>query len=200
MMYELIILGKLMRYPAHGYLIAKIINDMIGPYAHVSNGRLYPLLSKLEKSGLIALHIGKEHDQGDRQLRRYEITDAGRRRFHELMMNTTANPGEYQKLFTQKAAYFMHLKPVERLRLIDHYSNYCQAHILHLTAEAEDMAREFMNWDPETTEAWIQDVLNVMRHNIQQWELELAWAKSLHEKESVAIQKNSMQHETSTQN
>ncbi len=38
MLYELIILAQLMRQPAHGYLIAKIINDMIGPYAHVSNG------------------------------------------------------------------------------------------------------------------------------------------------------------------
>lgn len=188
MMYELIILAQLMRYPAHGYLIAKIINDMIGPYAHVSNGRLYPLLSKLEKSGLIALHIGTVHDQGDRQLRRYTITDAGRKRFHELMMDTTANPGEYQKLFAQKAAYFTHLKPVERLRLIDHYSNYCQAHILHLTAEAEEMAREFMNWEPESAATWVQDVLNVMQHSIEQWELELQWAKSLHEKENMAIQ------------
>ncbi len=52
-MYELIILSQLMVQPAHGYMIAKIINDMIGPYARISNGRLYPLLSKLEKSGLI---------------------------------------------------------------------------------------------------------------------------------------------------
>lgn len=188
MMYELIILAHLMRYPSHGYLIAKIINDMIGPYAHVSNGRLYPLLSKLEKSGLIALHIGTVHDQGDRQLRRYEITDAGRKRFRELMMDTTANPGEYQKLFAQKAAYFTHLKPVERLRLIDHYINYCQAHILHLTAEAEELAREFVNWEPEIPTTWVQDVLNVMQHSIEQWELELRWAKSLHEKENLAIQ------------
>ncbi len=198
MMYELIILAQLMRYPAHGYLIAKIINDMIGPYAHLSNGRLYPLLSKLEKSGLIALHVGMVHDQGDRQLRRYEITDAGRKRFHELMMDTTANPGEYQKLFAQKAAYFAYLKPVERLRLIDHYSNYCQMHILHSTAEAEDMAREFMNWDPVTTAEWIQDVLNVMQHTVQQWELELSWVKSLREKENAAIHKSTMQHEEST--
>ncbi len=195
-MYELIILAQLTRYQAHGYLIAKIINDMIGPYAHVSNGRLYPLLSKLEKSGLIALHVeAPSSQQGDRQLRTYEITDAGRKRFHELMMDTTANPGEYQKFFTQKAAFFAYLKPVERLRLIDHYINYSQAHILHLTSEAEDMAREYANWQPETNPAWLQDVLNVMRHTVDQWELELQWAKSLREKESVAIQKNSVQQE-----
>jgi len=195
-MYELIILAQLMRCPSHGYLIAKIINDMIGPYAHISNGRLYPLLSKLEKSGLITLHIETTAgQQGNRQLRTYEITDVGRKRFHELMVDTTANPGEYQKFFMQKAAYFTHLKPVERLRLIDHYINYCQAHILHLTAEAEDMTREFVNWQPETNPAWVQDVLNVMQHSVDQWELEVQWVKGLREKESVAIQKNSVQQE-----
>ena len=196
-MYELFILAQLMRVPAHGYLIAKIINDMIGPYAHVSNGRLYPLLSKLEKSGLIALHEETDSSQqGDRQLRTYEITEAGRKRFHELMMNTTANPGEYQKIFMQKAAFLSYLKPVERLRLIDHYINYCQAHLLHLEAEAEDMAREFVNWEPETNPAWrLQAVLNVMQHTVDQWELELQWAKSLREKENVEIQKNYVQQE-----
>src|SRR5215472_4008569 len=53
-MYELVILGFLMRMPYHGYLIAKIINDMIGPFARLSNGRLYPLLAKLEQEGLIS--------------------------------------------------------------------------------------------------------------------------------------------------
>ena len=188
MMYELIILAQLMRYPAHGYLIAKIINDMIGPYAHLSNGRLYPLLSKLEKSGLIMLHIAQVGEQqGDRQLRRYEITATGRKRFHELMMNTTANPGEYQKLFTQKAAFFTFLKPIERLRLIDHYRNYCQAHTLHLTSEAEEMAREGMNWEPAMNAVWVQDVLNVMQHTIDQWELEVRWVEGLREKENVLL-------------
>lgn len=37
-MYELIILSLLMREPSHGYLISKIINDIIGPIAKVSHG------------------------------------------------------------------------------------------------------------------------------------------------------------------
>ena len=188
-MYELIILAQLMRYQAHGYLIAKIINDMIGPYAHMSNGRLYPLLSKLEKSGLITLDVETTtSQQGDRQLRTYKITDAGRKRFHELMMDTTNNPGEYQKFFAYKAANFLYLKPVERLRLIDHYINYCQSHILHLETEAEDMAREYAGWQPDANPTWLQAALNVMQHTVEQWRLELQWAKSLREKENATIQ------------
>lgn len=183
-MYELIILAHLMWQPAHGYLIAQIINDMIGPYARMSNGRLYPLLAKLEKAGLIAVsHEATPKQQGDRQFRSYVITETGRKRFHDLMMDTTSNPGEYQKLFLQKAASFQFLKPGERLRLIDHYINYCQAHVLHLTAEAEDMLQHTSewNWPPARANA----VLDSVQHTIDQWRLELEWAKSLREKELV---------------
>src|SRR5947209_4362513 len=109
-----------MKSSAHGYLIASIINDIIGPYARVSNGRLYPLLAKMEQAGLIAVRTEGGRDKsgpyaappggrdksgpyaappGDRQLRVYEITEAGRKRFRALMMDTSLNPGEYQKLF-----------------------------------------------------------------------------------------------------
>src|SRR5271166_3200819 len=99
-MYELVILGFLMRQPYHGYLIAKIINDMIGPFARLSNGRLYPLLAKLEEEGLIvkvpATTATDEpaEDAPDRQQRSYEITPAGRERFHDLMLDTTSSPGD----------------------------------------------------------------------------------------------------------
>lgn len=39
-MYELLILGYMTRMPFHGYLMTKIINDMIGPFAKFSNGRV----------------------------------------------------------------------------------------------------------------------------------------------------------------
>jgi DNA-binding PadR family transcriptional regulator len=188
-MYELIILSHLMRQPAHGYMIASIINDMIGPYARISNGRLYPLLSKLEKSGLIApYNETPAGQQRDRQLRTYEITEAGRKRFHELMMDITSNPGEYQKIFLQKVSMLEFLKSSERLRLIDHYINYCQAHVLHITAEADDFVQQSPNWGPEWGTARLKAVLDVMQHMIDQWQLELDWARSLHERELARIE------------
>jgi DNA-binding PadR family transcriptional regulator len=179
--YELLILSILMRRTAHGYLIASIINDIIGPYARLSNGRLYPLLSKLEELGMIVVveKTGK-NVKGDRNLRGYEITDAGRERFHELMMDTTSNPGEYRQIFLQKVSVLRFLKPAERLYLIDHYINYCQAHILHLTAEREDLvAHKGFELGP----AHLSSTLNVMQHLIDQWQLELDWARSLREQE-----------------
>ena len=170
-----------MRGPYHGYLIAKIINDIIGPYARISNGRLYPLLAKLEEEGFIGVYVdpAQEH-KGERHLRRYKITDEGRKRFHDLMMDTTSNPGDYQKLFLQKVPAFEFLKPGGRLYLVDHYINYCQAHILHLTAEAEDLERTSRQ---HMTPYQFDATLAVMQHLIEQWRLEFEWAMSLREKE-----------------
>lgn len=186
-MYELIILSLLMRSPSHGYLIAHIVNDIIGPYAKMSNGRLYPLLASLEKSGLIEVDEESAREQrGERTSRRYRITEAGRERFHVLMMDTTSNPGDYQRIFHQKPSMFAFLQVSERLFLLDHYINYCQAHVLHLITEREDLAKgnyhhfEGDKWGLETT-------LDVMQHMADQWRLEVAWAQRLRAREQVRL-------------
>ncbi len=189
-MYEFLILSQLMKNSAHGYLIASIINDIIGPYARISNGRLYPLLAKMEQAGLIAVRTEPASaPPGDRQLRVYEITEAGKKRYRVLMMDTTLNPGEYQKLFSLKVCDFALLTPVERLRLIDHYTHYCQAHIIHLTMQMEEVLQESSSWwpemDPANKKAHVERVIRVMQHYIEEWQLEHDWAKSLREIEMV---------------
>ncbi len=187
-MYEFLILSQLMKNSAHGYLIASIINDIIGPYARVSNGRLYPLLAKMEQAGLIAVRTKPASaPPSDRQLRVYEITEAGRKRFRALMIDTTLNPGEYQKLFSLKVCDFAFLDPSERLRLIDHYMHYCQAHIIHLTMQTEEVLQESPLWwpenDPASNKEHIERVIRVMQHYMDEWQLEYDWAKGLREKE-----------------
>src|SRR2546430_16759317 len=96
-LYEFIILAQLMYGHEHGYLVAKIINDMIGPYARLSYGRLYPLMAKMEQKGLIAAESKAPGGQkGDDQMRVYTITEAGRMRYHHLMSDTTTRPGDDQ--------------------------------------------------------------------------------------------------------
>jgi DNA-binding PadR family transcriptional regulator len=182
-MYELFILAFLMRWPTHGYMIAKIINDMIGPFAKVSNGRLYPLLAKLEEQGLIAVADDAPDGHHDRRQRPYKITAAGRQRFHRLMMDTASNPGEYQKLFWLKMPFFDFLEPAERLYLIEHYLAYCQAHVFHITAEMEDLAREVAQ-QRFMTSTQLEATLCAMRHFKSQWRLEFEHAKELREQEA----------------
>jgi DNA-binding PadR family transcriptional regulator len=94
-MYELIILSLLMRFPLHGYLIAQIANDTIGPWAKISNGTLYPLLTRLERQGLIT-RINEEQSatQTEQQARTFLITDEGRKRFFQVMLDTSSNIGD----------------------------------------------------------------------------------------------------------
>src|SRR5436309_13122466 len=105
-MYELIILSLLMRMPVHGYLIVKITNDQIGPWARISSGTLSTILNKLEQTGLIAV-MSQESDspRNGRHLRTYMITEEGRKRFHQLMMDTSSNLGDYQKFFHYKLLF-----------------------------------------------------------------------------------------------
>jgi DNA-binding PadR family transcriptional regulator len=202
-MYEFFVLAQLMNGPAHGYLIDKIINDMIGPYARISYGRLYPLLAKLEQGGLIeAVSDDKGGLQHDHNLRIYKITDAGRVRFLLLMNDTSSNPGDYARLFAHKVTAFSFIRPGERLRLIDHYIAYCQAHVFHMQTEAEDLVRttvlmdEWQRDSPSLTRGFprlnddsLEYIVSVMQHTIEQWEHEIEWARGLREKEAALVER-----------
>ncbi len=181
-MYELIILALLNNNATfHGYLIAKIINDIVGPYAKVSNGRLYPLLARLEKEGLISFaEENSEEHTGSRPVQSYRITEQGRQRFYHLMMDVTSNPGDYQRLFNFKTAMFDMISFGDRLKLIDHYINYCHNQIFHIRSEKEDMV---VNAEMRKNRAPVARIVEMMAHRQKQWELEMEWALSLREKE-----------------
>jgi hypothetical protein len=158
----------------------------------------------LEHNGLIAAERGdSSSEKRDRQLRVYAITDAGRMRFQVLMNDTGSSPGDYQKFFAYKVAAFSFITPIERLHLIDHYIHYCQAHIFHLQTEAEDMVRQTAEldelWDkspqlvhgfPQIDSYSVESVVNTMQHFIDQWQLELEWARRLREREIVLVTKS----------
>ncbi len=72
--------------------------------------------------------------------------------------------------------------------MIDHYINYCQAHVLHITAEADDLVQRSpykgTEWGPTRFKA----VLEVMQHMVDQWQVELDWGKTLRERELARIE------------
>jgi DNA-binding PadR family transcriptional regulator len=180
-LYELIILSLLMRFPMHGYLIVKITNDQIGPWAKVSSGTMYTILNKLEQTGIIAV-LPQEggSSRGERHMRTFGITEEGRKRFHQLMMDTSSNLGEYKRIFYYKLVYLDLLRHDERLLLMNHYVNYCQTTILHTQSEMEALVYELAN---HANPIYLENILRVMKHVEQQWQSEFDWAKSLHEQE-----------------
>jgi len=180
-MYELMILSLLMRGSAHGYSIAKMMNDMIGPVMKVSHGSLYPKLRKLEEDGLITATEQEQDPQGTRQVRLFTITEEGRRRFHELMMDTASNPGEYSRLFWQKACYLDCLHPAEQLELIDHYLNYCQVHQLHLKAVTKNVVESKAHYHAMPIPQ-LELTLHALRRAAGHWQVEAEYASHLREK------------------
>ena len=172
-MYEFIILSLLMRAPMHGYLIAKIANDQIGPWAKISRGTLSTILGKLEEVGLIALAAPDPSPQNRRQSRTFAITEAGRSRFYQMMHDTSSNLSDYQRLFYLKLVFFDLIRPEERLLLWSHYLTYCQTTALYLQTEAASLRNELAG---ESNSVFREHALKVMTRMEQQWRAEVAWA------------------------
>jgi len=192
-MYEFIILSQLMLGSRHGYLIAKIINDIIGPYARLSPGRLYPLLAKMEQNRLIEVDgMVAKKQQSDHQSRAYKITEAGRMRFYILMKDTSLSPGEYQKLFVHKVGSFGFIAPIERIALLDHYIHYCQAHVFHQQSELDDLMRNGQSYGTLDSTR-LEFMLEVVRHSIDGWQHELEWAQNLRAKEFAHVNQDDNQ-------
>ncbi|QKS72931.1 PadR family transcriptional regulator [Paenalkalicoccus suaedae] len=169
-MYELIILSTLMTGQAHGYSIAQTINSIIGPIAKASNGRIYPLLAKLEKQGFVK-NVVKQIN--GRQQKVFTLTPTGKERFFALMLDTESNPKEYQELFSFKVTVFDLLQQEKRLQLTEHYVEYCEAHIEHLKKGVEASSSYLFGEDKPS-------YLNkVMTHRINQWQVEKEWALTI---------------------
>src|SRR5690348_16714965 len=123
-MYELFVLGILIDGPRHGYLLHQIVNRAIGPVRRMSWGALYPLLRRLEAEGLIAPEGAAGGDEGGRQRKMYHLTEAGRARFHQLMLEDTGYSADGEDVFTMKLCNFAHIARSEQLIILQRYQEF----------------------------------------------------------------------------
>lgn len=181
-MYELLVLSLLMKFPLHAYLISKIANDTIGPWETVSRGTLSTLLNKLNKAGFIQ-EANPENVPfpSERSSRTYEITDKGKDRFYELMMETEKGLGNYQKIFRTKAAYLDFLCYEDQVYLVDHYTRYCQKAIDHIKEQQLEFDENPNQIQPMQNTYFFQTIQGLMDHQMNQWKLELEWISRLKE-------------------
>ena len=163
----------------------KITNDSIGPWAKISSGSLYTLLSKLEKTGLIApARAGKKAPRQGEGTHAFTITEKGRTRFRQLMRDTSSNLGDYQKIFRHKVEFIDLIQARERLFLFNHYVNYCRSSILHVQTEMDNLASELGQYP---NPAYLRNVLSVMKQKERQCRLELDWVRSLLKRERARV-------------
>jgi DNA-binding PadR family transcriptional regulator len=144
------------------------------------------LLARLERDGLIESLAPADGAPSRRTARNYAITDAGRARFRELMLDMVSSVGEYQRLFYLKVPHLEFLTFDEQIELLEHYRDYCRAAIRHL----QRTNREFEGWLGGTmlhspvetgqgTREGLKHAIITMQHLIQQWRAELDWVDQL---------------------
>ena len=172
-MYEFMILAQLSRRPMHGYMIAKIIGHIMGPFRQVQWGALYPVLNRLMQEGLIQAEEDLDHEEG-RPRKVYSITESGRSRLHDHLMDVDRHIGEYGLVFEHKVALFHQLTPEDRLFLCRHYMVHAQQYIAHLERKLADLDET-----PMLTEEQKHDIQTVMAHRLDFWQRERAWAEQL---------------------
>ena len=74
---DMLVLKALMAGPAHGYAIARWLEEATDDALRVEEGSLYPALHRLERRGLVESDWG--YSENNRRARYYALTRAGRK-------------------------------------------------------------------------------------------------------------------------
>ncbi len=117
-MLELAILGLLIESPMHGYELRKRLTGLLGAFRAFSYGSLYPALRRMQAEGLIAENAAPAGTPVRRARRVYQLTDAGRQRFGELVADT--GPHNYtDDGFGVHLAFFNRTPAEARMRILE---------------------------------------------------------------------------------
>jgi DNA-binding PadR family transcriptional regulator len=139
-MIDLAILGLLDEQDLHGYELKKQLAELVGARSGVSFGSLYPALARLEKAGAVkAVEAHTPADavipmtgalsgeiaafrarlgrpaKGRRTKKVYGITELGRQRLHELLLDDRTD----DRTFAVQVAFCQNLLPEQRLALFE---------------------------------------------------------------------------------
>ncbi|MDQ0896564.1 MULTISPECIES: PadR family transcriptional regulator [unclassified Paenibacillus] len=129
-MYELFVLGELSIQAKHGYELQYILKTTVGPIRQISSGTLYPLISRLVESGLISQR--NEPQEGGRTRKIYELTEAGRQRFHLLMTAPLEQNTDIELHFHFKMNFFGYVSTDLRLATLEQYLEYLQYNLKYI--------------------------------------------------------------------
>jgi DNA-binding PadR family transcriptional regulator len=157
-MLELATLGLLQHEPLHGYRLKQQLELFMSSSISVNYGAIYPLLRRLEKRGEIATLTTDPTEIGSSR-KTYCITDKGRQRWHEKMMEYPHESWvNSRSRFCIKFFFFSHLEPLERIKLLEHRLNVCQ--LRQERVEVEQLT------DPYQKAVW-QECLSVLRSEMR---------------------------------
>ena len=113
---EILILGRLLRGPRHGYEVKQAIERSLGGLVRMTNSQIYPTLKALEEMGAVVRAIEPQAGRPERHT--YAITAVGREILHDLVAELSEADVRRDTEFYVRVPYFALLAPEERLRLL----------------------------------------------------------------------------------
>jgi DNA-binding PadR family transcriptional regulator len=113
---DILVLGHLVRGPAHGYEIKQRVGRSIGQLQPLNNNVLYPALRRLDEMGAVRSEIIQQQASPPRRV--YELTEHGievlRGIIEDFPEESALNDGE----FNTRLAYFELIDPKARLEIL----------------------------------------------------------------------------------
>lgn len=132
MYFDILILSRLRRGPAHGYEIKKHVGRVIGGTLSVNNNVLYPSLRRFEESGIIE-RLPESAPEGGRPPRTvYRLTEAGAEQLRRLLEDagpaTVADDAE----FKTRVSMFADVPALVRRQLIERRRQLVEGELHHM--------------------------------------------------------------------
>lgn len=148
-MYELLVLGMLMSRDMSGYKLRDVLGSALVPRRKLSNGVMYPLLTKLEKAGDI-IFIEEPKDPRNKKLAR--ITETGKTHFYKLMRQPVADNARNESIYRFKFRGMFALSFQEQQTILQDYENKVQAD-LNIYNQIHQHLIQLLTADPSNKEA-----------------------------------------------
>src|SRR5438445_2764250 len=116
---QLLLLSLLLRGPRHGYELHRALRAHGVIYADLKKANVYYLLSRMAEDGYV--HVDAQESphgvRGEKLV--YSITDAGRRRFDELLRQTLRHYEPLRSGLEVAVVLLNQLSPSEGIRLLE---------------------------------------------------------------------------------
>lgn len=165
--------------PLHGYMLHTILNKVMGQMRTISWGVLYPLIRKLEEDSLIEqIHNDGATEVGrGRRKKTYQITVAGRERFHYLMEEPIEYSSDYELHFHIKMGKFGLVTDDLKLLIFHQYKHFLRFNSRHIRE-----SRSHVLESGEVPEEEVPYIVDVQDHILMQIEFNESWLEQQIEK------------------
>lgn len=168
---ELAILGLLAESPMHGYELRKQLTAVLGWGRLLSYGSLYPALKDMVRRGL--LHEEATAAVG-RQRVVYQLSEAGERRFDELVAHASPEAWD-DEAFGVRMAFFGRTDAEIRIRILEGRRVRLQERLDRIQAQLDANQRRMDLYHSE-----------LQRHGAESVEREMSWLARLITEERTA--------------